>query len=59
MGYQARNLNCRDCNRSFPFSTEEQVLCAELGHDQPGRCPNCRRTLEKSRRPITAVPALA
>ena len=55
MGFQAKSLNCLDCKQLFPFSSEEQGLCAELGYDQPGRCPGCRRSLEKSRRPVPAV----
>jgi predicted amidophosphoribosyltransferase len=50
MGYQPKNLNCHDCEQFFPFSTEEQRLCAELGYEQPRRCPSCRRSLERSRR---------
>lgn len=59
MAYQARNLDCCDCNLSFPFSSDQQRLCAELGYERPRRCPSCRRALEKSRRPVTAARALA
>jgi hypothetical protein len=52
MGQQARNLDCRDCDRFFAFSPEEHGLCAELGYDQPSRCPACRRSLETLRRAI-------
>ena len=56
MGYESRFLDCCDCNRSFPFSIAQQGLYAELGYDQPVRCPTCRRSLESSRRPIAATP---
>ena len=55
MAYQARNLNCGDCHQAFPFSIEQQRLCAELGFDQPGRCPACRRSLENSRRTVSTT----
>lgn len=54
MVYDSRYLDCCDCSQSFPFSIAQQTLYAELGYDQPRRCPNCRRSLEKSRRRIPA-----
>lgn len=52
MGFQARHLDCSDCDQSFPFTSEDQSLSHELGYEQPRRCPRCRRALEKSRRSI-------
>jgi len=56
MRSESRYLDCCDCNQSFPFSIAQQGLYAELGYDQPTRCPTCRRSLEDSRRPISAIP---
>jgi hypothetical protein len=50
MLHLARSLDCLDCQQSFPFSSEQQGLCAELGFDDPNRCPGCRRALENLRR---------
>lgn len=55
MRYEATYLDCCDCSQPFPFSTAQQALYAELGYDEPGRCPGCRRSLEKARRPIPTV----
>jgi len=55
MGYEATYLDCCDCEQSFSFSIAQQALYAELGYDQPGRCPGCRRSLEKARRPLPTV----
>jgi Probable zinc-ribbon domain len=59
MSFQARDLDCCDCDQSFPFSSVEQGLFHELGYEQPRRCPACRRSLEKSRisLSIAAIPA--
>jgi Probable zinc-ribbon domain len=59
MVFQTRNLDCGDCRLPFPFSIEHQRLCAELGFDQPGRCPACRLSLEVSRRPASIASILA
>ena len=45
-----KSLACRDCKRSFTFTTDERRLFDELGFEDPKRCPRCRRTLEHSRR---------
>jgi len=50
VSYRNKNLTCRDCSRLFTFSAEEQGLCGELGHDQPGRCRSCRESHEDARR---------
>ncbi len=52
MSHESRYLDCCDCDRSFPFSIAQQRLYAEMGYDQPTRCPGCRRSMEKSRRPV-------
>ncbi|TMG03435.1 MAG: cytochrome C551 [Chloroflexi bacterium] len=52
MGFQARDLDCCDCDQLFAFSREDQGLCHELGYEQPRRCPACRRALESSRIPV-------
>jgi Probable zinc-ribbon domain len=52
MPHESRYLDCCDCDQSFPFSIAQQGLYAELGYDQPTRCPSCRRSMEKSRRPV-------
>jgi hypothetical protein len=59
MAYHPRSLNCGDCRQPFPFSIEQQTLSAELGYDEPGRCPACRRSLEISRRPVPVAAFLA
>jgi hypothetical protein len=50
MGHQDKNLNCRDCRRSFAFSAEDQALSGELGHDEPKRCSTCFQAREHQRR---------
>jgi len=50
MSYLDKNLTCAGCSRLFAFSAGEQALCGELGYDQPGRCPACRRSREDARR---------
>lgn len=50
MGFLARNLDCFDCDQSFPFSVDEQSLGVELGFENPRRCRSCRSSLEDSRR---------
>jgi hypothetical protein len=59
MHFQARDLDCCDCDQSFAFSSDEQGLSHELGYEQPRRCPACQRSLEKSRIsvPIAAISA--
>jgi len=48
-------LDCCDCDQSFPFSIAQQHLYAEMGYAQPKRCPACKRSIEKSRDPVSAV----
>ena len=55
MPHESRYLDCCDCDRSFPFSVAQQRLYAEMGYDQPTRCPGCRRSMEKSRRAVPTV----
>jgi len=59
MHFPVRHLDCCDCDQSFLFSSEDQGLSAELGYDQPTRCPACRRALETLRRSIAIPAALA
>jgi hypothetical protein len=40
-----KSLPCRDCGTSFVFTTGEQEFYASKGFtNEPGRCPECRRT---------------
>jgi len=56
MGHETTHLDCCDCSQPFPFSIAQQALYAELGYDQPRRCPTCRRALEILRGPLR-IPA--
>ena len=43
MAYTERTLSCRDCGKSFPFTSEEQEFFAQKGYtNDPTRCPECR-----------------
>ena len=55
MRFPARFIDCSDCQRPFPFSTEDQSLAAELGFEQPRRCLRCRRALESTRGPVARM----
>jgi len=55
MPHESRYLDCCDCDQSFPFSIAQQGLYAELGYDQPTRCPSCRRSLDRSRGLVPTV----
>ncbi|MGE5549885.1 MAG: zinc-ribbon domain containing protein [Bacteroidota bacterium] len=38
-------LTCRDCGQEFIFTESEQQFFAEKGFtNEPGRCPDCRRS---------------
>jgi hypothetical protein len=54
MPHESRYVDCSDCDQFFPFSIAQQQLYAEMGYDQPRRCPSCWRSMEKSRRPVEA-----
>ena len=55
MPRESRFLDCCDCDQSFPFSIAQQHLYAAMGYDQPKRCPACKRSIEKSRGPVSVV----
>ncbi|TMB70933.1 MAG: hypothetical protein E6J43_00605 [Chloroflexi bacterium] len=57
--FQARHPDRCDCDQSVLFSSKDQGLSAELGYDQPTRCPTCRRALETLRSSICIPAALA
>jgi len=45
-----KTLTCRDCGRSFVFTTREQDFYAQKGFaNEPGRCPECRAARKSSR----------
>jgi hypothetical protein len=57
MRFPARHLDCSNCGRLFPFTSEEQSLSHELGYERPKRCMVCRQALEDLRRvPSPAAP---
>jgi hypothetical protein len=41
-------IECVQCGNDFPFTTDEQKHCQEMGFDEPKRCPDCRRHKTKS-----------
>jgi CxxC-x17-CxxC domain-containing protein len=48
--YADKTLTCRDCGRSFTFTSGEQEYFASRGFtNQPGRCPECRATYKATR----------
>ncbi len=49
-------LVCRDCGSEFTFSAGEQAFYEERGFvNEPGRCPECRRS-RKQQRSVQARP---
>ncbi|MCF6094865.1 zinc-ribbon domain containing protein [Microaerobacter geothermalis] len=43
MVYVDKNLECKDCGKTFVFSANEQEFYAEKGFkNEPLRCPECR-----------------
>lgn len=42
-------LTCRDCGRTFVFTTGEQDFYASRGYSEPGRCPDCRAARKTER----------
>ncbi len=42
-GYEDEYLTCRECGRSFTFSSGEQEFFEERGFTPPTRCPQCRK----------------
>jgi len=43
MSYTDKNLTCRDCGRTFVFTSGEQEFHDQKGFtNTPGRCPDCR-----------------
>ncbi len=43
MSYTDKNLTCRDCGRTFVFTSGEQEFHEQKGFtNTPGRCPDCR-----------------
>jgi CxxC-x17-CxxC domain-containing protein len=50
VSYQDKTLTCRDCGRTFPFTSSEQEFYAERGFtNEPGRCPECRAARKAQR----------
>jgi Probable zinc-ribbon domain len=58
MVYKTTHVDCSDCGQPFPLSVAQQALYAELGFDQPRRCPTCRQSLDNLRRRIANPRAL-
>jgi CxxC-x17-CxxC domain-containing protein len=42
-------LTCRDCGRTFTFTSGEQDFYASRGYSEPGRCPDCRAARKAER----------
>ena len=43
MVFHDKDINCRDCNKTFVFSAGEQEFFHTKGLvNEPKRCPNCR-----------------
>jgi CxxC-x17-CxxC domain-containing protein len=50
MTFTEKSLQCSDCGKSFPFTTEEQEFFATKGFtNEPKRCPSCRSTRRAER----------
>jgi CxxC-x17-CxxC domain-containing protein len=50
MTYTEKAIQCSDCGKSFPFTTEEQEFFATKGFtNEPKRCPPCRSTRRAER----------
>jgi CxxC-x17-CxxC domain-containing protein len=50
MTFTEKSLQCSDCGKSFPFTTEEQEFFATKGFtNEPKRCPACRSTRRAER----------
>ena len=48
--FQDRTLTCRDCGQQFTFTAGEQEFYQSRGLvNEPGRCPECRRTRKAQR----------
>ncbi len=43
MTFTEKSLQCSECGKSFPFTTEEQEFFASKSFtNEPRRCPSCR-----------------
>jgi CxxC-x17-CxxC domain-containing protein len=42
-------LTCRDCGRTFIFTSGEQDFYAARGYSEPSRCPDCRAARKAER----------
>jgi CxxC-x17-CxxC domain-containing protein len=42
-------LTCRDCGRTFTFTSGEQDFYAGRGFSEPSRCPDCRAARKAQR----------
>jgi CxxC-x17-CxxC domain-containing protein len=50
MTYTEKTLQCSDCGKTFPFTTEEQEFFASKGYtNEPKRCPTCRSNRRNER----------
>jgi CxxC-x17-CxxC domain-containing protein len=50
MTYTEKSLQCSDCGKAFPFTTDEQEFFASKGYtNEPKRCPACRSSRRAER----------
>lgn len=40
--FKAKNIRCKDCNKTFVFGTGEQAFFWSKGMPDPKRCKECR-----------------
>ena len=43
-------LPCKDCDKTFTFTKEEQGFYLKRAYAEPKRCPPCRKKRKKVRR---------
>lgn len=43
MNNEDKQLQCKDCGKSFTFTAGEQKFFESKGFSAPSRCPSCRR----------------
>lgn len=50
MNYQDKTIACRDCNKQFVFTAQEQADFRKRGFNPPTRCPEChvKRSLRRT-----------
>ena len=48
MGYEDKEIKCRDCGTPFIWTAGEQSFFARVGYVQPRRCQACRIELKRN-----------